>query len=57
MNSIALDYGYDDVDETLTRAEVIATLADHYVTLAEWDTEHDLADEYDADTLMEWLGY
>lgn len=57
MNTIAELYGYTDVDGYLSRQEVIRVLAGHNVPLSDFDSEHEVAEQYDSDVVLAWLGY
>lgn len=57
MSQIAEAYGYDDLDETMTRKQIILAMKNHSIPLSEFDTEHPLSDEYNTDEVLTWLGY
>lgn len=54
---IADEYGYDDVPESFTRNRLLRVLRQHGANPTEFDADVPLADAYDADIVLAWLGY
>lgn len=57
MSWIAERYGYENVPERFTRKQVLRVIKSHHADLTEFDAEYPLAESYDADVVLAWLGY
>lgn len=57
MSKIAKAYGYKNVPITFTRKQVVKLIKLHSSSLKEFDDEHPVAESYDTDEVMGWLGY
>lgn len=57
MSKIAKAYGYKNVPITFTRKQVVKLIRMHSSSLEEFDAEYPVAESYDTDEVMAWLGY
>lgn len=50
-------YGYDDMETTMSRRDVLRLMADHNITTQEFEAEFGSQEVYDTGAVMCWLGY